>query len=92
MLARKSLKATSKEMPWNSVLWILQVSLVGIRRSTFAQVIAGVWLRRGCRRLSEIQEGMLVWGRVVVHRSCRLANSVRPYIAGENVGRVITCA
>jgi len=35
---------------------------------------------------------MLVWGRVVNHRSCRLAKSVRPYVAGENVGRVMRCA
>ena len=36
--------------------------------------------------------GMLVWGMVAVHLSWRLARSVRPYVAGENVGRVITCA
>ena len=28
----------------------------------------------------------LGWGRVVDHLSCRLTKSVRPYVAGENVG------
>ncbi len=89
--ARKSLKATIAVMPWKSVLWTVHVSLAGSRRSTFALVIVGVWLRRGCRRLSRIKEGILVRGRVVDHSSCRLAKSVRPYVAGENVGWVITC-
>ena len=90
--AWKSRKATIAVMPWKSVMWIVHVSLAGIRRSTFLLVIVGVWLMRGCLRLSGIQVGMLVWGRVVDHLSCRLAKSVRPYVAGENVGRVITCA
>jgi hypothetical protein len=91
-VARKILKATIAETPWNSGLWIVHVSFAGVRRSTFALAIVGIWLRRGCPRLSGIQGGMLVWGRVVVHLSCRLARSASPYVAGENVGRVITCA
>ena len=90
--ARKSLKATIAVMPWKSVFWIVHVSLAGSRRFTFAMVIVGVWLMRGCRRLFGTHEGMLVWGRVVDHRSCRIAISVRPYAAGENVGRLTTCA
>ena len=35
---------------------------------------------------------MLVCGRVVDHLSWRLAMSVRPYVAGVNVGSVITWA
>ena len=89
--ARTSLKATIAVMPWKSVLWIMHVSLAGSRRSAFALVIVGVWLRRGCRRLYGIQEGMLVWGRVVDHFSCQLARSARPYVVGENIERVITC-
>ena len=90
--ARKVLRATIAETPWNTGLWIVHVSLVVVKRSTFAMVIVGVWLRRGCLRLSRIQVGMLVWGRVGVHLSWTLARSVRPYVAGENVGRVTTCA
>ena len=90
--ARKSLKATIAVMPWKSVLWIVHVSLAETNRSTFPLVIVRAWLRRGCRRLSGIQVGMLVWGRVVDLMSCQLAKSVKPYVAGENVGRVITCA
>ena len=63
-----------------------------IKWSTFALVIVGVWLSRGCLRLSGIQLGMLVWGRVVVHLNWRLAKSLRPYVAEENVGSVTTCA
>ena len=70
----------------------MHVSLAGVKWSTFHLVIIGVWLRRVCLRLAGIQVGMLVWGRVVVHLSCRLAMSVRPYVAVENVGRVMTCA
>ena len=90
--ARKILKATIAKTPRNSGLWIVHVSLAGVMRSTFALVIVGVWLRRGYLRLSRIQGGMLEWGRVVGHLSWRLARSVRPYVAGENVGRVIMCA
>ena len=90
--ARKILKATIVETPWNTALWIVHVSFAEVRRSTFALVIVGIWLRRGCLRLSGIQIGMLVYGRVVVHLIWRLAKSVRPYVAGVNVGSVITCA
>ena len=58
--ARKSLKATIAVMPWKSVLWIVHVSLAGSRQSTFALALVGVWLRRGYRRLSGIQKGMVV--------------------------------
>ena len=70
----------------------MHVSFTEIRRSTFALVIVGVWLRRGCLRLYGIQLGMLVWGRVVVHLGWQLARSVRPYVAGVDVGSVTTCA
>ena len=91
-VARKILKATIAETPWNTGLWIVHVSLADVRRSTFAMVIVGVCLTRGCLRLSGIQVGMLVWDKVVVHQSWRLARSVMPYVAGENVGRVTMCA
>jgi hypothetical protein len=90
--ARNSRKASTAVMPWKSVLWIVHVSLAGVKRSTFPLVIVGVWLRRGCLRLSGIQVEMHVWDRVVVHMCCLLARSVSPYVAGENVGRVRTCA
>ena len=70
----------------------MHVSLVVVKRSTFPMVIVGVWLRRDFLRLSGIQVGMHVWGRVVVHLTCLIAKSVRPYVACENVGRVMTCA
>ena len=90
--ARKSRKAKSAVIPWNSVPWIVHVSLAGVSRSKLPLVIVGVWLKRGSLRLSGIQVGVHVCGRVVVHLSCLLARSVRPYVAGENVGRVMTYA
>ena len=90
--ARKILKATIAETPYNTGLWIVHVSFAAGRWSMFALGIVGVWLRRGCMRLFGIQFGILVWGRVVVHLSWRLARSVRPYVTGENVGSVTTCA
>ena len=87
---RKILKATTAETPWKTGLWIVQVAFAEVRRSTFALVIVGVWFRRACLRLAGIQFGMLVCGRAVDHLSWRLARSVRPYVAGENVGSVIT--
>ena len=70
----------------------MHVSLAAVRRSTFALVIVGVLLKKGCLRLFGIQVGMLVWGRVIVHLSWRLVKSVRPYVAGEHVESVTTCA
>ncbi len=90
--ARKSRKARAVVIHWNSVMWIVHVSLAGVNRSTFPLVIDGVWLRRGNLRLPGIQVGMHVCGMVVVHLSCLLARSVKPYVAGENVGRVMMCA
>ncbi len=86
------LRATIADVPWNDGLWIVHVSLAEVRRFAFALVIVGVWLRRGCLRLSGIQAEMLVCGRAVVHLNCRLARSVKPYVAAVNLGRVITCA
>jgi hypothetical protein len=52
--ARKILKATIAETPWNTGLWIVHVSFAEVRQSAFALVFVGVLLRRGCLRLSGI--------------------------------------
>ena len=90
--ARKSHKARTTVIPWNSVLWIGHVSLAGVNRPTFPLVLVGVLLRRGSLRLSGFKVGMHVCGTVVVHLSGLLAKSMRPYVTGKNVGRVMTWA